>query len=588
SPETQAIPVVMLSARAGEEARLEGLAAGADDYLVKPFSARELIARVHATIDISRSRQAARRESERQRMRLLSMFMQAPAAIAVLRGPEMVFEIANGAYQQLVGTERSLIGLPIRQALPDLQEGLLEILVKVFTSGEGFNARDFPVVLDWERNGKTYTRYLNFIYEPLKDEMDRVEGIMVFAYEVTAQVLARQEVERLARAAEAANITKSQFLANMSHEIRTPLGVILGFADLALDASQSPEEARNYLTGIKRNGQQLLEILGDILDLSKIEANKLEIERVTFSLDGLLDDVAASLDLRAREKGIGLRFVKDAYLPQLIRTDPTRLRQIFVNLVGNAIKFTERGEVSIECNALSPSEDGATRKLSFLVKDTGIGISPEQRSKLFQPFVQADSTMTRKFGGTGLGLLLSQQLARALDGDLDLAQSELGKGSWFRFTIVVGTVQAQPEESEPDRTEVAHPVSVPAPDNGLPLAGMHILLVEDSEDNQILVSRYLRVAGALVELADNGLDAVEKATEGSYDVILMDIQMPVLDGHESTARLRKAGYTRPIIALTAHAMREERERALKGGFDNYLTKPLQRGALIQTLRDLMK
>ncbi|MFS8071184.1 MAG: response regulator, partial [Byssovorax sp.] len=180
TPETETTPVVMLSARAGEEARLEGLAAGADDYLVKPFSARELIARVHATIDISRSRQAARRESERQRIRLLSMFMQAPAAIAVLRGPELVFEIANGAYQQLVGTERSLIGLPIKQALPDLQAGVLEILSKVFTSGEGFNAHDFPIVLDWERNGKTYTRYLNFIYEPLKDEAGQIEGVMCF------------------------------------------------------------------------------------------------------------------------------------------------------------------------------------------------------------------------------------------------------------------------------------------------------------------------------------------------------------------------------------------------------------------------
>ena len=579
---TREIPVVMLSARAGEEARLEGLAAGADDYLVKPFSARELIARVHATIDISRSRQAARRESELQRARLLALFMQAPAAIAVLRGPEMVFEIANGAYQQLVGIEHSLVGLPIKQALPELQPEVLAILVGVLTTGKGFNARDFPVVLDWDRNGKPFTRFLNFIYEPLKDEADRVEGIMVFAYEVTAQVLARQEVERLARAAEAANITKTQFLANMSHEIRTPLGVILGFADLALDPNQSPEDARNYLVGIKRNGQQLLEILGDILDLSKIEANKMEIERVAFSLDGLLEDVRASLELRAREKGIGLRFVKDASLPELVRTDPTRLRQIFVNLIGNAVKFTERGEVVIECKASPPSADGATQKLSFLVKDTGIGISTEQRSKLFQPFVQADSTMTRKFGGTGLGLLLSQQLARALDGDLDLERSEPGKGSWFRFSVVAGTVQSQLVES------AARPPSVPVPESTTPLSGMHILLAEDSEDNQLLVSRYLRGAGARVELADNGLDAFEKATEGDYDVVLMDIQLPVLDGHESTARLRQAGYTKPIIALTAHAMREERERALKGGFDNYLTKPLQRGALIKTLRALMK
>jgi signal transduction histidine kinase len=457
--ETPAIamtPVLLLSARAGEDARDEGFGAGADDYLIKPFSARELVTRVHAAIAINRSRQAG-----------------------------------------------------------------------------------------------------------------------------------RQEAEQLARAAEAANITKSQFLANMSHEIRTPLGVILGFADLALDPGQSPEEAHNYLLAIKRNGMQLLEILGDILDLSKIEANKLEIERVSFSLPDLLDDVAASLGIRARERGIGLRFERDEALPAFIRTDPTRLRQIFVNLVGNAIKFTERGEVVITCEALPASPDSATRRLSFTVKDTGIGISTEQSAKLFQPFTQADSSMTRKFGGTGLGLLLSRQLAVALDGALTLVRSEPGKGSWFRFTITVEAAESALPERERRRSDPP-PVAATALEGNAPLAGIRILLVEDSEDNQILVSRYLRSSGARVELASNGLEAVEKALEGDHDVILMDIQMPVLDGHEATARLRKAGYARPIIALTAHALREERERALKGGFDNYLTKPLQRGSLIKTLRALMK
>jgi len=456
TPALAATPVLLLSARAGEEARAEGFGAGADDYLIKPFSARELVTRVHAAIDINRARHAARRQ-----------------------------------------------------------------------------------------------------------------------------------LEQLARAAEAANITKSQFLANMSHEIRTPLGVILGFADLALDPSHSPEDARNYLLAIKRNGVQLLEILGDVLDLSKIEANKLEIERVSFSLPDLLDDVAASLGIRAQEKGIALRFEKDASLPSFIRTDPTRLRQIFVHLVGNAIKFTERGEVVIVGEALSRSADGAGQRLSFLVKDTGIGISAEQRAKLFQPFTQADSSMTRKFGGTGLGLLLSRQLAAALGGDLTLVQSEPGKGSWFRFSVAVEAAESAPAERERRQSDRPQAV-VPASESAAVLAELRILLVEDSEDNQILVSRYLKSGGARVELAANGLEAVEKATEGDYDVILMDIQMPVLDGHEAMARLRQAGYTRPIIALTAHALREERERALKGGFDNYLTKPLQRSSLLKTLRALIK
>jgi signal transduction histidine kinase/PleD family two-component response regulator len=586
SPATQAIPVIMLSARAGEEARLDGFGAGADDYLIKPFSARELMVRVHAALDISRSRHAARREAELQRARLHALFMQAPAAIAVFRGPELRYELANESYQQLVGRHRTLLGRTVREALPDLEPRIHEILAGVVASGQRFSAIDFPYFLDWDSDGKPSTRYLNVIYEPLKGDAGDVEGIMSFAYEVTDQVKARREVEGLARAAEAANITKSQFLANMSHEIRTPLGVILGFADLALDPGQSAEDQRNYLLGIKRNGQQLLEILGDILDLSKIEANKLEIERVDFSLDELLDDVAALLSVRAREKGIGLRVDRDASLPAFVRTDPTRLRQILVNLIGNAIKFTERGGVTLECMAL-PAAASDRRTLVFTVKDTGIGISPEQRAKLFQPFVQADSSMTRRFGGSGLGLLLSQQLAQALDGDLKLERSELGKGSWFRFTMVAEPVVGAPGEADERAAAPAAPTS-PKLEPSAPLQGMKILLVEDSEDNQTLVSRYLRGAGATVALADNGLDAVDAALGGDQDVILMDIQMPILDGHEATARLRQAGYGRPIVALTAHAMREERERALKGGFDDYLTKPLQRAALIQTLRGLKK
>jgi signal transduction histidine kinase len=591
SPETEAIPVVMLSARAGEEARLDGFGAGADDYLVKPFSARELIVRVHAALDISQSRQAARREAELQRARLHALFMQAPAAIAVFRGPDLVYELANAGYQALVGANRPLVGRTVAEALPELDPRSLAILREVFSTGVRFSAVEFDHLFDRDGDGTPRPRYFNLIYEPLKDPADRVEGILSFAYEVTDQVIARREVERLARAAEAANITKSQFLANMSHEIRTPLGVILGFADLALDPGQSADDQRAYLLGIKRNGQQLLEILGDILDLSKIEANKLEIERVTFSLDDLLAEVAALLGMRAREKGIGLRFVKDESLPALIHTDPTRLRQIFVNLIGNAIKFTERGEVSIACRALPAAADSAARTLEFVVEDTGIGISPEQRRKLFQPFVQADSSMTRRFGGTGLGLLLSQQLAQALDGDLALSRSELGHGSSFRFTLVaevVAQAAAIPTELEPPAAVAPKAATAATLEGRAPLAGMKILLVEDSEDNQTLVSRYLRGAGALVELADNGLDAVEAAMDGDQDVILMDIQMPILDGHEATARLRQAGYARPIVALTAHAMRDERERALKGGFDEYLTKPLQRAALIKTLRALRK
>jgi hypothetical protein len=373
--------------------------------------------------------------------------------------------------------------------------------------------------------------------------------------------------------AEAANLAKSSFLANMSHEIRTPLGAVLGFAELITDPNVGPSQAANYIAAIKRNSELLSNIINDILDLSKIEANKMKVIFQEVALAEILTDSKILLDLQAKEKGIILNIALDDNLPEIIRTDPLRLRQTLINIIGNAIKFTSKGSVDVSIHLKSVTDGHYF--LEFVIKDSGLGISQDQVEKLFAPFSQGDITSKRKYGGTGLGLVISKRFANLLGGDVVLAQTELGKGSTFSITIDPGVIHSKltAKKNEPEVTAFQGA--------SLSLDGIKVLLVEDSPDNQMLISRLLKLAGATVETASDGKEAVETANKNNYDVLLMDLQMPVMDGYEATAMLRKEGYNGRIIALTAHALNEERERCLKSGFDDHLSKPINRELLIQ-------
>jgi signal transduction histidine kinase/CheY-like chemotaxis protein len=384
---------------------------------------------------------------------------------------------------------------------------------------------------------------------------------------------------------EKANEAKSRFLSAITHEIRTPLGIILGFADLAIDTKGINDEIRDYLVGIKRNGNSLLDLIGDVLDLSKIEANKMEMDLRRILLNETLDDIISSLNLLAREKGLNLKLIKEEPLPNFISTDPLRFRQILINLIGNAIKFTEKGEVSLRVRGLSKPVIGSRIHLEFLIQDSGIGIMPEFKKTIFQPFCQGEFLKSQTHRGTGLGLALSKQLAIGLGGDAELVHSEFGKGSTFRFYINGGLYSEAPTEKEPTTDENRN--SVLSSNFQLPLQSVNILVAEDSSDNQLLIKRYLTSAGAKIDFAKDGLEALSMANKKDYDVILMDIQMPNLDGYEATQRLRKEGYKKKIIALTANAFREERERILSGGFDQYLTKPISRINLIKEISSIL-
>ncbi|MBM4335184.1 MAG: response regulator [Deltaproteobacteria bacterium] len=413
-------------------------------------------------------------------------------------------------------------------------------------------------------------------------------GVMCLAMAWLGATLARDQLRLLAdlgdareRALESARL-KSEFLTNMSHEIRTPMTAILGFAEeveLELESAYASPRIRAALSTVRRNGAHLISLINGILDLSKIEAGKLEVVRERFSPIAIVAEVASLLGVQANEKGLALEAVAVGRIPEEIESDRTRLRQILINLVGNAIKFTAQGRVRIEVGLV---EDG----LEFAIVDSGCGIAPDQIERVFEMFTQVHGSVTRAHQGTGLGLGLSRKLARMLGGDVDVS-SELGLGSRFSLRVPCGDLASVRVLPAASVGEFAVLERAPVAPTTTRLSG-RVLLVEDGPDNQRLISAILRRAGLEVELASDGAAGCELALHSlacgdSYDVILMDMQMPVLDGYAAVKRLRSAGYRGAILALTAHAMSGDRERCLAIGCDDYASKPIRREALLQQL-----
>lgn len=415
---------------------------------------------------------------------------------------------------------------------------------------------------------------------PLHNEDGKIRGYFAIRTDIT-------ELKRAQAEAEAANNAKSLFLANMSHEIRTPLTAILGYAEILREGCEADTDRERIETidTIQHAGQHLLAIINDILDISKVEAGKMSLERLPTQIDRVLADVNRFMRPRASSKGVKLTAKLATPIPAFIESDPTKLRQILMNLVGNATKFTESGSVSITVNAISMAGHHAVR---FDIEDTGPGMTPEQAAGLFTPFFQADSSYKRRFGGTGLGLTISQRLARLMQGEVWLESTEIGKGSCFSLIIPIITTPDTPWIEPVEQLEASlgynAPQANPAQPEVISLKG-RVLLAEDGIANQQLIAYHLRKAGAHIEIADNGriaLDMLEEAAKRGepFDLLLTDIQMPEMDGYTLARNLRERKNPIPIIAITAHAMAEDCKRCLDAGCNDYASKPINKATLL--------
>jgi signal transduction histidine kinase/DNA-binding response OmpR family regulator len=393
---------------------------------------------------------------------------------------------------------------------------------------------------------------------------------------ITERTQFERELDKARREADSANRSKSEFVANMSHEIRTPMTAILGYADV-LAAHLLDEDDLHCVETIRRNGRFLLEIINDILDLSKIEAGRLDMNLEPIRIDSLVNDILAMMRLRAVEKGLTLDAEFAGRIPETIESDPRRVRQILINLIGNAIKFTDRGSVRLRITF-----DESRSQVVFEVTDTGIGISEELQGRLFRPFTQADASVTRHYEGTGLGLAITRRLAQMLGGQV-CVESRLQHGSTFRVTLSTGSLEGV-RLVEP---RLAEETSCVAP--GVPnLGDCRVLVVDDRSEIRFLAKQFIEKSGATVEVAVDGDDAI-RAIERSecrdepFDVVLLDMQMPVKDGYTTARELRARGFKQPIIAVTAHAMQGDRQRCLEVGCNDYTPKPLEPRRLLELI-----
>ena len=392
-----------------------------------------------------------------------------------------------------------------------------------------------------------------------------------------------ETAEKHARAAEAANVAKSRFLANMSHELRTPMNAILGMTELAL-GEPLPASARDYLQTAKESADTLLELLNEILDVSRMEAGKFALEATPFSLRRVVEQTLKTMGVRAYEKGLQLLCEVPDEVPDRLVGDSLRLRQVLTNLLGNAIKFTEQGEVLLSARLSTFPLGEAEVMIEFAVADTGIGIAAEQQAEIFSPFHQADASTTRSYGGTGLGLAISANLVGLMGGRI-WVESRLGQGSTFRFTVKLARQAV-------GLTDVAPPAAGGLSRDGRPAAQrpLRILLAEDNPANQKVAVYLLRQYGHGATVASDGREALERVRDQDFDLVLMDVQMPTMDGFQATEAIRKlpeqAKARLPIVAMTAYAMKGDQERCLAAGMDGYITKPINARELFETIERL--
>ncbi|CAK0775541.1 two-component system, sensor histidine kinase [Gammaproteobacteria bacterium] len=522
-----------------------------------------------------------RKKTEIERERLLKIIMEAPDFIAC-SDMEAHLTFLNPAGARLVGLPDNvdLTPLQIKDMHPQwattrvLEEGVPAVLQQGYWQGETalrnrLDGHEIPVsqLLLVHRDGNGVPQQLSTI----------MRDITSFKQAEQALIQAKESAEMLAR-------TKSEFLANMSHEIRTPMNAIIGLSHLALDKNLSIE-VRDYLEKINASSESLLGILNDILDFSKIEAGKLSIDNTAFKLVKMLGNLHNLFSVKAEAQHLSFIIEAPSNIPNKLIGDALRIQQILANLLGNAIKFTQQGRINLKLRLLEQKKSQV--RLDFSVSDTGIGISQEDQAKLFQPFSQADTSITRRFGGTGLGLAISRNLLQLMGSDLHV-DSIPGQGTTFSFKLwlEVATADSNPTVNRSQHERKPHALSVKLREYAQTISGTRILVAEDNSINQQVVKGFLQLAGVTVDIANNGIEAIQFLEKNQYHAILMDVHMPLMDGIETTKQIRKqAQYAQlPIIALTAGVTTEERERCLACGMNNFVAKPINPEELINLLQ----
>ncbi len=407
-------------------------------------------------------------------------------------------------------------------------------------------------------------------------EIDNRKHVVLVIDDITEDKIMQKELERAMESAKAANLAKSEFLANMSHEIRTPLNGMLGMIDLTLLTGLTEEQKDNLFIA-RGCASTLLNLINDILDFSRIEARKLTMESIGFNLEELMEQTIKPHNIKAYEKGLELKYQLDPRIPQIVNGDPNRLKQVINNLLGNAIKFTDTGEIKITASLKNSTDEYV--ELEFQISDTGVGIDSNYMNNLYETFSQADNSITRKYGGSGLGLAISRQLVKIMNGDI-WVESKVGEGSTFYFSVKLDAGSAE--------SNIKHNIdAIVRAKNPL-----RILLAEDDRINQVVITRMIKEGGHFVETVNNGIEALRAINEKKFDVVLMDIQMPEMDGIEAVSRVREnekgTQVHVPIIALTAYALQGDREKYLSVGMDDYIAKPVQMNNLLETIAKVVE
>ena len=544
-PQWRDIPVLMLSARAGDESRLEGLHAGADDYLVKPFSARELITRVEAQL----LRAQVRAIEESHTRRLTTIFQHAPVAIAILKGPRHVFEFANDSYLEVAGRD-AIVGQTIREVFPELEgQGIYELLDSVYTTGKPFMADSLRVQMRRRGADALEKVYFKFVYQPMPGPSGETEGVAVVATEVTELANARRD-------AETANRAKDEFLAMLGHELRNPLAPILTALQL-MSLRDGAEAAGKARAVINRQVRHLMRLVDDLLDVSRIARGKIELSRENVELSRIVAQAVemASPLLEERCHNLVLRVPRDGLT---VKGDVVRLSQVVQNLLTNAAKYTEpRGEIHVEARRA----DGS---IELSIKDNGVGIPPELLPIVFDLFVQNRHTQDRSKGGLGLGLTLVRTLVELHGGTVEARSDGDGRGSEFVVRL--------PAESASTASRSAP--SITHPPQSAKAQGVRALIVDDNRDAASMLGEALHAFGCEVRIATGGREALEIATSYEPHIVLLDLGLPAMDGYEVAERLRAAGVSARLIAVTGYGRETDRARSEASGFVAHFVKPV--------------